>query len=76
MHFPTVDIRCVDITFTHIMQIPGNFTPFPQLTIIGPMSLSLSKDRGVNISGASGVIGGAMFNVSALSGNGTGFEFR
>ncbi len=40
------------------------------------MSLSLSKERGVNISGASGVIGGAVFNVSALSGNGASFEFR
>lgn len=58
------------------MQIPGNFTPFPQLTIMGPMSLALSKEQGVNISGASGVIGGAVFNVSAFSGNGTGFDFR
>lgn len=59
-----------------VLQVPGNFTPFPQLTLVGPISISLSNEKGVNISQARGIIGGAAFDVSAFSAKGTGFEFR
>lgn len=48
-----------------MMQITDDIAPIQGLIIRGPVTLSLLKGKGLNISGASGEIAGAVFNVSA-----------
>jgi hypothetical protein len=58
------------------LQINGSFAPIPQLTLNGPVTLRISKGGGFNISGASGIIAGSAFNVSASSSKSSNLTFR